>query len=112
MQLVRYIFLSFLHSMWFIFRAFLVFGGLLSLGIISCFGYFAIVQDIFTFSCHLFWIWKLLLIMGMSLVLVLILFLLFFLAILILPEGFDLSYKEIIEIARYKKEDLKKMDKK
>ncbi|HFD1778297.1 TPA: hypothetical protein ACF1UY_001766 [Enterococcus hirae] len=61
---------------------------------------FAITCDIFIFYHDLFLIWRVLLVIGLFFIASLVLFLLFFLAVIISPEVFDTSYKEIFEFVK------------
>lgn len=98
MKLLRFIFLKLLYFPCFILRIAIADSFLASLAWFVLASLFAITCDIFIFYHDLFLIWRVLLVIGLFFIVSIVFTI--FLAVIIFPEGFDTSYKEIFEFVR------------
>lgn len=100
MKLLRFIFFKLLYFPCFLIRLAITGWFLAPLAWCVFASLFAIICDIFTPCYELFWLWKILLVIVFFFLGAFILFILFVLAVIISPEVFDTSYKEIIEFVK------------
>lgn len=100
MKLLRFVFFKLLYFPCFLIR--LAIAGWILFPLAWCVfaSLFAITCDIFTPCYELFWLWKILLVFVFFFLGAFILFILFVLAVIISPEVFDTSYKEIFEFVK------------
>ncbi|EMF0419613.1 hypothetical protein IL099_000457 [Enterococcus hirae] len=95
MKLLHFIFFKLLYFPCFLIRLAITGWFLVPLAWCVFASLFAIICDIFTPCDGLFWLWKILLVIVFFFLGACILFILVILAVIISPEVFDLSYKEL-----------------